>query len=116
MEDLPPFNPAEIPCILLHQTGTTYWQIYSLSIEHTCLEYCYTTFGRSTARWTPSPFNHRSMLYCYIQEVSHITECTYTHDRLIPLPINDTPMLHHYTFPYQLTIDPCYAVTPISLT
>ena len=51
------------------------------------------------------------MLYFYIQEVSHISECTYTHDRLIPLPINHTPMLHHYIFPCQLTIDPYNTVT-----
>ena len=30
------------------------------------------------------PIDQRSMLHCYIQEVSHIAECTYTHDRLTP--------------------------------
>ena len=51
------------------------------------------------------------MLHCYIQEVSHITECTYTHDRLTPLPINHKPMLHNYTFHCQLAIDPCNTIT-----
>ena len=63
--------------------------------------------------WQMDPPNdHRSMLHCYIQEVSHITECTYTHDRWTLLPINHTPMLHCYTFPCQLTIDPCNTITP----
>ena len=43
------------------------------------------------------PINHRSILHCHIQEVLHITEYTYTHDRL-------TPCL--------LTTDPCYTIAP----
>ena len=41
--------------IPLHQA----WQIYPLSMEHSCLEYCYTKFGRSTGR--SSPLNWASM-------------------------------------------------------
>ena len=26
----------------------------------------------------PPPINHRCMEYCYMKEVSHIAECTYT--------------------------------------
>ena len=51
LADLPPPNWAEMPCILLHQT----WQIYPQSIEHSCLEYCYTKLGRSTlplSKWS----------------------------------------------------------------
>ena len=48
--------------------------------------------------WQMDPTSdQRSMLHCYIKEVSHITECTYTHDRLIPLPIDHTSMQHCYT-------------------
>ena len=56
--------------------------------------------------------DQRSMLHCYIKEVSRMTECTYIYDRLTPLPTDDRSMLHHYTFPCQLTIDPCYTITP----
>ena len=58
------------------------------------------------------PIDHRSMLHCYIQEVSHITECTHTHDRLTPpanQPYTHATPLH---LPCQLTIDPCNTVTP----
>ena len=48
------------------------------------------------------PTDHRSMLHFYIEEVSHITECTYTHDRLTPLPIDHRSMLHYYTFPLPI--------------
>ena len=50
--------------------------------------------------WLMDPTSdQRSMLHCYIEEVSHITECTYTHDRLTLLPIDHRSMLHHYTCP-----------------
>ena len=52
--------------------------------------------------WQMDPTtDQRSMLHYYIKEVSHITECTYTHDRLTPC---------------QLTIDPCNTVTPHAKT
>ena len=48
--------------------------------------------------WQMDPTsNQRFMLHCYIKEVPCITECTYTHDRLTPLPIDHRSMLHHYT-------------------
>ena len=54
-----------------------------------------------------TPIDHRSKLHCYMKEVSHITECTYTHDRLTPLPCYTvTPS------PCQLTMDPCNTITP----
>ena len=46
--------------------------------------------------------DQRSMLHCYIKEVSHITECTYTHDRLTPLAIAHRSMLHCYTCPLPI--------------
>ena len=35
------------------------------SIEHRCLEYCYTKFGRSIGRSTPQSIEHRCLEYCY---------------------------------------------------
>ena len=58
------------------------------------------------------PIDQRSMLHCYIQEVSHITECTYTHDRLTTLPIDIDACYTITPSPCELTIDPCYTVTP----
>ena len=58
------------------------------------------------------PINHTSMLNCYIQEVSHITECTYTHDRLTPCQLTIDPCYTITPSPCQLTIDPCYTITP----
>ena len=47
--------------------------------------------------WQMDPTSdQRPMLHCYIEEVSLIAECTYTHDRLTPC---------------QLSIDPCYTIT-----
>ena len=34
------------------------------------------------------------------------------YDRLTPLPIDHRSMLHCYAFPCQLTIYPCYTITP----
>ena len=50
-----PINWAQMPWVPLHQPWHIYWQIYPLplSIEHRCLEYCYTKLGRSTGRSTP---------------------------------------------------------------
>ena len=51
----PPVNRAYMPWILLHQIARSRrystmhiyaWQTYPHSIEHRCLEYCYTKFGR----------------------------------------------------------------------
>ena len=53
--------------------------------------------------WQMDPTSdQRSMLHCYIEEVSHITECTYSHDRLTLLPIEHRSMLHHYTCPLPI--------------
>ena len=51
-------------------TVTPTWQIYLPSIEHRCLEYCYTKLGRSyigrsTGRYTPLAIKHRCLEYCY---------------------------------------------------
>ena len=36
----------------------------------------------------PPPIDHRCMEYCYIKEVSHIAECTYTEALLLKLTID----------------------------
>ena len=65
---------------------------YTPSVSH--IAQCTYTHGRCT----PNPLiNYRYMLHCYTPSVSHIGACTYTHDRLTPC---------------QLTIDPCYTITP----
>ena len=35
------------------------------SIEHRCLEYCYTKLSRSNGRSTPQSIEHRCLEYCY---------------------------------------------------
>ena len=44
--------------------------------------------------------DHRSMLYHYTHEVSHIEKCTYTHGRQMLYP------------QFQSMIDLCYTITP----
>ena len=48
---------------------------------------------------SPPPIEHRSLQHHYTQPVSHIEECTYTHDRMdhTPPPIEHRYMQHHYT-------------------
>ena len=43
---------------------------------------------------TPPQIDHRSMLYLYTHEVSHIEKCTYTHGRWVA---DGRCMLHYYT-------------------
>ena len=63
--------------------------------------------------WQMDPTSdQRSMLHCYIEEVSHITECTYTHDRLTPCQLTIDPCYTVTPSPCQLTIDPCNTITP----
>ena len=63
------------------------WQIDPTlqSIEHRCLEYCYTQFGRSSRYitmhiypWqidpTPPPIEHRSLENYYTKYISHIAQ------------------------------------------
>ena len=97
-----PWQTDPTPPPIKHRCMQNHYTQYVLHIEE-----CTYTLGR----WPP-PINHRSMLHYYIKEVSHITECTYTHDRLTSWPIDHRSMLHCYTFPCQLTIDPCYTITP----
>ena len=56
--DLPPYQSSIDTLNTLHQT----WQIYPPSIEHRCLEYCYTKLGRSTH---PMSIEHRCLEYHY---------------------------------------------------
>ena len=51
------------------------WQMDPPSIEHRCLEYCYTKLGRSI----------------------YIKQCTYTYGRLTPLAIKCRCLEYHYT-------------------
>ena len=44
---------------------------------------------------SPSPIDHRCIIYCYTTEVSHIAECTYT--KVPPPLIDHRSMEYHYT-------------------
>ena len=111
-----PVNQAEMPWILLHQTWQIYtyrtmyiypWQIDPQSLEHRCLEYCYTKLGRSIhieqctytyGRWTPSQSSIDALntatpnladLYIYI----YIEQCIYDHGTLTPPNWAEMPWL-----------------------
>ena len=73
------------------------WQIDLKSIEHRCLEYCYTKFGRSSRYSTmhiypwqidPIPLLQLSIdaLNTTTLNLADIAQCTYTQGRLTPLP------------------------------
>ena len=126
LADLPPINQAQMPWVPLHQPWQIYWQIYPLSIEHRCLEYCYTNLGRSTGRPSP-PSEHRCLQYCYTKcgrstprQVSIDALSTITPNMVdlpLPLSIKHRCLEYHHTThgrstPWQSSTDALKTITP----
>ena len=63
---------------------------------------CFTYRSMHIYPWQMDPTSDQRSIHCYIKEVSHMTECTCTHNRLTPLPIDHRSMLHHYTCPLPI--------------
>ena len=70
------------------------------SISHRSMLYNYTYEVSHIEKCTytmvdgPHPIDHRSMLFNYTHKVSHIEKCTYTHCRWVA---DGRSMLHNYT-------------------
>ena len=120
-----------MPWIPLHQTSHIWWQIYIYiyiyltmhiypwqidppSIEHRCLEYCYTKLGRSIymeqctythGRLTPTlqlsidALNTTTPNFAHIMAdlYIYIEQCTYTHGRLTPQSVEHRCLEYCYT-------------------
>ena len=76
------------------------------SIEHRCLEYCYTKLGRSRrystmqymhGRSTPQSIKHRCLEYCYTKLGRSCRYSTYIHGRLTPPSIEHRCLEYCYT-------------------
>ena len=79
------------------------------SIEHRCLEYCYTKLGRSSRYSTmhiyagqiyPSSqlsIDALNTITPNLADLADIAQCTYMHGRLIPWSIKHRCLEYHYT-------------------
>ena len=72
---------------------------YADSAVETQYHFTVFTYGHSLSHFYcfigPPVINHTSFKHHYTKSVSHIEECTYTHDR--HPPIHHTSLEHHYT-------------------
>ena len=85
-----------------------HWRSTLQSIEHRCLEYCYTRLGRSCSRystmhiylWQIDPLQLSiDALNTATPNLADIAQCTYTHGRLTPPP----PWIKHRCLENQYT-------------